>query len=210
MTTAKREVWQYNIRKSGAERSQDNRKRAILTSATIQDLVLPSFQAGSTPSIAPTPPSDVGACHATQAVGSALMRADSRESLRAAVLRWITPLEAARCISGCAARNASAAAARSPPAIAASTFLTNVRTRDLRVRLRSVRRSVWRIRFRADALLAMGSLQNIWCRNAGRDLFPRFNPGPVFGDQCDKHCPRGSQATPPALSVGRNSRGVSR
>ena len=38
---------------------------------------------------------------------SALMRAERREILRDTVLSWITPLPAARCISGCAARSAA-------------------------------------------------------------------------------------------------------
>jgi hypothetical protein len=68
-----------------------------------------------------------------------LMRADNRDSLRATVLRWTTPLAAARCISGCASCNAAAAAAWSPPAIANSTFLIKLRIRDLRALLRAVR-----------------------------------------------------------------------
>lgn len=63
---------------------------------------------------------------------SALIRAESRDSFRATVLWWVTPLLAARCISGWAAFSASCAAALSPPAIAVSTFLTKVRIRDLR------------------------------------------------------------------------------
>lgn len=35
-----------------------------------------------------------------QPVGNVLIRADSRDSLRATVLRCVTPLPAARCISG--------------------------------------------------------------------------------------------------------------
>jgi hypothetical protein len=50
------------------------------------------------------------------------MRAESRDSFRATVLRWNTPLVTARCSSGCAARNASCACALSPPEIACSTF----------------------------------------------------------------------------------------
>jgi hypothetical protein len=37
----------------------------------------------------------------------------------------------------------------------------NVRIRDLRAALRSVRTAIWRIRLRAEAVLAMGSLQSI-------------------------------------------------
>lgn len=76
------------------------------------------------------------------ALANALMRADNRDSFRATVLAWMTPLPDARCISGCAARSAAAAADLSPPAIAASTFLTNVRMRDFRAELRAVRTMV--------------------------------------------------------------------
>src|ERR1700692_1140239 len=95
-----------------------------------------------------------------QVLDSALIRADRREILRAIVLACTTPLVAARCISGCALRRASAATDLSPPAIAISTFLMKVRIRDLRAWLRSVRRSVWRMRLRAEAVLAMGALQS--------------------------------------------------
>ena len=45
---------------------------------------------------------------------SALMRAESRERRRAAVLRWTTPFVTPRMISGCASLNAACAAALSP------------------------------------------------------------------------------------------------
>jgi len=92
-----------------------------------------------------------------QALGSALIRAERRDSLRATVLAWMTPLPDARCSSGCAARSAAEADDLSPLAIAVSTFLTKVRMRDLRAWLRAVRVKVWRMRFRADAVLAMRS-----------------------------------------------------
>jgi hypothetical protein len=44
----------------------------------------------------------------------------------------------------------------SPAAIACSTFRRKVLTRDLRARLRAVRFSVWRMRFRAESVFAMG------------------------------------------------------
>src|ERR1700761_4642362 len=77
-----------------------------------------------------------------QPAGRALIRADKRDSFRATVLAWMTPLPLARCISGWAARSASAAAVRSPPAIAVSTFLTKVRMRDFLAWLRAVRVAV--------------------------------------------------------------------
>ena len=83
------------------------------------------------------------------------MRAERRDSFRATVFECVTPLPAARCISGCAARNACVAASLLPPAIATSTFLMKVRMRDLRAWLRSVRVWVCRMRLRADAVLAM-------------------------------------------------------
>src|SRR5208283_3284539 len=91
-----------------------------------------------------------------QVPANALMRADSRDSLRDTVLACTTPLLAARCISGCAWRSASCAAALSPPAIVVSTFLMKVRMRDLRAWLRRVRVLFWRMRLRAEAVLAMG------------------------------------------------------
>ena len=95
-----------------------------------------------------------------QPAGKALMRADRRDSLRATVFAWVTPLPAARCISGCAARSASVAPALSPPASAASTFLTKVRMRDLRAAFCTVRRLVCRMRLRADAVLAIGPVRS--------------------------------------------------
>lgn len=86
------------------------------------------------------------------------MRADRRDSRRETVLRWVTPLIDARCISGCATLNASAATALSPPAIAVSTFFMKVFIRDIRALFRSVRRAVWRMRLRAEAVLAMRSV----------------------------------------------------
>lgn len=77
-----------------------------------------------------------------QALANDLMRADNRDSLRATVFAWITPLPVARCISGCAARKAAAATDLSPLAIASSTFFTNVRIRDFRAALRAVRTMV--------------------------------------------------------------------
>jgi hypothetical protein len=77
-----------------------------------------------------------------QGLGSALIRAVKRDSLRPTVFAWITPLPDARCISGWAARSASAAADLSPLAIAVSTFLTKVRIRDLRAWFRAVRVTV--------------------------------------------------------------------
>src|SRR3954465_12237079 len=88
------------------------------------------------------------------------MRAESRDSLRATVLAWNTPLVAARCISGCAAFSASCACDLSPPAIACSTLRMKPRTRDFRARLRRVRFSVWRMRLRAEAVFAMGEFDS--------------------------------------------------
>jgi len=92
----------------------------------------------------------------SQEAAIAFTRAESRDNLRATVFLWITPLPDARCISGCAARRALAAAALSPPAMAVSTFLMAVRMRERRAVLRSVRRSIWRMRLRAEAVFAMG------------------------------------------------------
>src|SRR5437588_3225066 len=87
---------------------------------------------------------------ARAAAQRALIRVASRDSLRATVFLWRTPLVVARCNSGWASCNADWAAALSPVSIAASTFLTKVRTRLSRARLMIVRFSVWRSRFSAD------------------------------------------------------------
>src|ERR1700744_1928806 len=90
-----------------------------------------------------------------QDAGNALIRADKRDSLRATVLAWMTPLPFARCISGWATCSADCAAALSPLAIASSTFFTKVRIRAFRAWLRAVRVVVCRMRFRADAVFAI-------------------------------------------------------
>ena len=85
----------------------------------------------------------------------ALMRADSRDTLREAVLRRRTPFVTPRMISGWAALRADCAAVLSPDSIAVSTFFTKVRTRLIRARLTSVRRWIWRTRFFADVVFGM-------------------------------------------------------
>ncbi len=125
-----------------------------------------------------------------QALGSALIRAERRESLRATVLAWITPLPDARCISGCAARRASAAAVLSPLASAVSTFLTKVLMRDLRAWLRAVRVTVWRMRLRADAVLAMRSSITV----GGQTRTRRQTGSDLAEDGGSTHRPEASQA----------------
>ena len=77
-----------------------------------------------------------------------------------------------------------------PPAIATSTFLMKVRMRDLRAWLRSVRRSVCRLRLRAEAVLAMMSC------SLGRTQTPRCSTLPASGDAGSKHPPPASQGSP--------------
>src|SRR6266536_3546587 len=79
----------------------------------------------------------------------------SRETLRFAALRWITPFWAARMISGAADFNASTAAVLSPEAIASSTLRTEVRISDRRDLLTSVRRAMTRAALRAEEVLAI-------------------------------------------------------
>jgi hypothetical protein len=86
------------------------------------------------------------------------MRALSREIFREAVFFGSTPFVTPRMISGCAVRSAALAAARSPLAIASSTFLSCLRMRLTRARFRAVRRSVCLIRFFAEAIWAMVAL----------------------------------------------------
>src|SRR6185437_15628346 len=90
---------------------------------------------------------------------SDLMRADSREILRAAALDVITPCLAPRCSSGCATTNAARAAFLSPAASAVSTAFTALRMRLARTRLTAVRRVVCRILFSADLWVAMAGLR---------------------------------------------------
>lgn len=92
----------------------------------------------------------------------ALIRADMRDRRRATVLRWIRPRLAPRISSGCAARNADRASAWSPLAIASSTLRRKVLIRLMRIRLTSVRRSICRILFFAEAWCAISS--NKSCR----------------------------------------------
>ena len=103
-----------------------------------------------------------------QAAATALMRAERRESLRETELAFSTPLPAARCSSGCMSRNAVWAASLFPAATASSTLRMKLCTRDLRALLRAVRFSVWRMRFWADAILAMISEQKKMCNGARR------------------------------------------
>lgn len=67
----------------------------------------------------------------------------------------MTPFETARCISGCAARNALFAADLSPVEMASSTCRKYVRTRERRALLTAVRREILRTIFFADDVLAM-------------------------------------------------------
>ena len=80
----------------------------------------------------------------------ALMRADKRESLRAAALLCTTPLLVPRINSGVTFLKAATAAALSPAAIADSSALTAVRIRFRREWLRAWARVFRRMRFRAD------------------------------------------------------------
>ena len=83
------------------------------------------------------------------------MRADRRDTLRAAVFFLRTPLVTPRMISGCAACRAACAALLSPVAMVSSTFFTHVRMRLRRLRFTAVCRSVCRTRFFAEAIFAM-------------------------------------------------------
>ncbi len=80
----------------------------------------------------------------------AFIRAESRESLRATVLRWSTPRVVPRWSSGCAKTNSAWAAALFPDPIADSTRLMKVRIRPTRLVLTSARRALLRIRFLAE------------------------------------------------------------
>src|SRR5690606_31771964 len=71
------------------------------------------------------------------------------------MLRWNTPLPAARASSGSAARRAAVAASLSPLAIASSTLRRKVRTRLRRAVLILVRFSILRVAFLAEGVFAI-------------------------------------------------------
>jgi len=73
--------------------------------------------------------------------------ADRRDIFRDAVFLCRTPLVTPRMTSGCADRNASAAADWSPEAIASSTLRKNVRMRERRAVLIVFRRAFCLARF---------------------------------------------------------------
>src|SRR4051794_33513699 len=83
------------------------------------------------------------------------MRWARRETFRAPVFLWITPLETPRMISGSAALSATCADFLSPEAIASSTLRVKVRARPLRAWLMSARFLLVRTRFLAEAILGM-------------------------------------------------------
>lgn len=87
---------------------------------------------------------------------SAAIRCASRETFRRAALRCTILFCAARMITGSASAMAASARARSPAAIASSTWRTAVRKRERRARLTLVRRALCRAAFRADFVLGIG------------------------------------------------------
>src|SRR5579862_313409 len=92
---------------------------------------------------------------AVQAACSFFSCAASRDTLRDPVFLCMTPLPTARISSDCTSTNAVRARPRSPAASASSNLRTNVRTRDRRALLTSVRRAILRIAFLAPGLFAM-------------------------------------------------------
>ena len=79
---------------------------------------------------------------------------DKRDTLREALFLWYTPLVAALSISVVAASSAAWAAALSPAATAASTFLIAVLTLDLIALFLAALVSFTKILFFADLMLA--------------------------------------------------------
>jgi hypothetical protein len=69
-------------------------------------------------------------------------------------------------ISGAAAFSAAAAAGLSPEAIASSTLRTEVRMRERRAMLISVRRAITRVALRAEEVLAIDVLSGLRAANA--------------------------------------------
>src|SRR5215207_11514076 len=99
------------------------------------------------------------------------------------------PFCAARMISGSAARRACAAAARSPPAIASSTWRMKVRIRLRRDRLIAVRLAILRVIFLADVVLAMGYPRAYAIKIGGGRLWIGFKRGKT--GKTAGHGPRG-------------------
>lgn len=88
------------------------------------------------------------------AASSAWYFAISRDLRRAALFLWITSLSATRSSTLTASNMAASAALRSPDAMAASAFFTNVRASVRSGLFSSRRRSATRIRFFDDFELA--------------------------------------------------------
>lgn len=85
-------------------------------------------------------------------------RAARRETFRAPVFLWITPLVTPRMICGSATLSAAAAASRFPADNASSTLRTAVRIWLFRFLLMAVRLLVLRTRFSAETWLGMAEL----------------------------------------------------
>ncbi len=84
-----------------------------------------------------------------------LIRAESRDSLREAVLLCMMPFWADLMISGWAAFRASAATDLSPERMASSTFLIKVLIRERRSVFFIVRRAIFLTAFLAELVLAI-------------------------------------------------------
>jgi hypothetical protein len=85
----------------------------------------------------------------------------SRDTLRLAVFLCTWPWRAARISAGSACFIASSALLRSPEAMASSTLRSELRIRDRRALLISVRRVILRSALRAEEVLAMNADRNL-------------------------------------------------
>jgi hypothetical protein len=79
----------------------------------------------------------------------------SRDTFRLADFLWMIPVRAARMSAGSAATRAACAAPLLPLLMASSTLRNELRMRERRALLTSVRRAILRVAFLADLVLAI-------------------------------------------------------
>ena len=111
-----------------------------------------------------TPPGGSGQLAAAAAAGwaeSAFTRAASRDTLRDAVLAWMTPFWAERITADSVAIKTSRAAAASPLAIASSALRICVRIALRRMRFTAVRRASFRTAVLAEEVFAIDGVPEL-------------------------------------------------
>ena len=103
------------------------------------------------------PPSRAASCRQGENnyLPSLAIRWVSRDTFRLADFLWMMPVRAARMSAGSAATRAACAATLLPLVIASSTLRSELRMRERRALLTSVRRAILRVAFLADLVLAI-------------------------------------------------------